>query len=118
MLHAIQTCVYTCLCDTSSAVVLRNMGFGRLAVAGSFTMDLGAGLIHRGAVCKAQDAWTSPDVNSPSKAKTVNPELSTDVNLAILPVAPVAELLPNVLLGNPMVSPNEAQRGILATGNP
>ena len=50
MLHAIQMCVYTCLYDASSAVVLRNMGFGRFAVAGSFTRDLGAGLIARGSV--------------------------------------------------------------------
>ena len=53
-----------------------------------------------------------------SKAKTENPELSTDVNLASLPVAPVAELVPNVLLGISLDSPNKAQRGILATDNP
>ena len=94
------------------------MGFGRFAVAGSFTRDLGAGLIHGGALWKAHDAWTSPDVDSPSKAKTENPELSTDANLAILPVAHVAELVPNVLLGIPLDSPNEAQIGILATGQP
>ena len=94
------------------------MGFGRFAAPGSFTRNLGAGLIHRGAVCKAHDAWTRPDVNSPFKAKTENSVLSTDANLAILPVAPVAKLVPNVLLGIPLDSLNEAQRGILATGQP
>ena len=88
------------------------MGFGCFAAPGSFTRDHGEGLIPRGTVCKAHDAWTRPDVNSPSKAKTENSELSTDDNLAILPVAPVAELVPNVLLGIRLDSPNEAQRGI------
>ena len=59
----------------------------------------------RGAVVKAHDAWTRPDVNYPFKTKIENPELSTNVNLAILPVAPVAELVPNVLLGIRLVSP-------------
>ena len=60
----------------------------------------------------------NPDVNSPSKAKTETSVLSTDANLAILPVAPVAELVLNVFLGFPLDSPNEAKRGILATGQP
>ena len=43
---------------------------------------------------------------------------SFDINIAILPTAPAAELVPDVLFCIPLGSPSEEERGVLTTEQP